>query len=374
MKFSSSCIYYYIIHCSYLRLKVKIEASCYLSKRRPVETGEAAVGGDWRSFNREVQKIHIPWMSKTWSCVCGSEIGDAVTVETADVALESAEEKWRRWSCVGSGDGYGGFARCVALGGVHSVALTSLGKIFAWSHIATSGTHTAAITESVEMKEMEDWALVLVEALMREVDLVSLLSADRGRATLELGSSNYELGRGDKVGGWRPKPIPSLEDVRIIQIASGGCHSLALTDEGKVLSWGYGGHGHLGHSSTENQKAPVVIEALADEHKGKLYMWGNAKDSQLGVPGLPEVMLLQWSTNRKVFSTHIDTTNNPLELIMWKTYQSSTAEQIEWNIFQMSVGGSERKGLAEKWWAVVVAMAEEEQRRPWMDEFVLLAV
>ncbi|KAJ0088140.1 hypothetical protein Patl1_33137 [Pistacia atlantica] len=32
------------------------------------------------------------------------------------------------------------------------------------------------------------------------------------------------------------------------------------------------------------------------------------------------------------------------------------------------------KGLAEKWWAVVVAMAEEEQRRPWMDEFVLLAV
>ncbi|KAJ0027910.1 hypothetical protein Pint_36700 [Pistacia integerrima] len=96
-------------------------------------------------------------------------------------------------------------------------------------------------------------------------------------------------------------------------------------DEGKVLSWGYGGHGQLGHSSTENPKVPVVIEALADEHvvyiacggssstaithKGKLYMWGNAKDSQLGVPGLPEVMLLQWSTNRKVFSTHIDTTN-----------------------------------------------------------------
>ncbi|KAJ0006063.1 hypothetical protein Pint_36726 [Pistacia integerrima] len=136
-------------------------------------------------------------------------------------------------------------------------------------------------------------------------------------------SSNYELGRGDKVGGWRPKPIPSLEGVRIIQIASGGYHSLALTDEGKVLSWGYGGHGQLGHSSTENQKVPVVIEALADERvvyiacggsssaaiTRKLYMWGNAKDSQLGVPGLPEVIMLQWSTNQKVFSTHMDTTN-----------------------------------------------------------------
>ncbi|KAJ0087644.1 hypothetical protein Patl1_33114 [Pistacia atlantica] len=67
-------------------------------------------------------------------------------------------------------------------------------------------------------------------------------------------SSNYELGRGDKVGGWRPKPIPFLEDVCIIQMASGGYHSLALTDEGKLLSWGYGGHGLLGHSSTEIRK------------------------------------------------------------------------------------------------------------------------
>nr|XP_023877774.1 ultraviolet-B receptor UVR8 isoform X2 [Quercus suber] len=187
--------------------------------------------------------------------------------------------------------------RSVALGGVHSVALTSLGEVFTWGyggfgalghsvyhrelfprlvegswsgkihHIATSGTHTAAIKESA--------------------------------------NSNYELGRGDKVGGWKPKPIPSLEDVCVIQVASGGYHSLALTDDGKVLSWGYGRHGQLGHSSILNQKIPVVIEALSDEHvvyiacggsssaavtaKGKLYMWGNAKDSQLGVPGLPEV-------------------------------------------------------------------------------------
>lgn len=44
-----------------------------------------------------------------------------------------------------------------------------------------------------------------------------------------LANSNYELGRGDKVGGWKPKPIPNLEGVRFIQIASGGYHSLALT-------------------------------------------------------------------------------------------------------------------------------------------------
>lgn len=118
-------------------------------------------------------------------------------------------------------------------------------------------------------------------------------------------NSNYELGRGNKVGGWQPKPLPSLVGVRIIQIESGGYHSLALTGEGKVLSWGHGGHGQLGNSSIQSQKTPTVVEALTDERviyiacggsssaaitdKGKLYMWGNTKDSQLGVPGLPEI-------------------------------------------------------------------------------------
>jgi hypothetical protein len=36
-----------------------------------------------------------------------------------------------------------------------------------------------------------------------------------------------------KIGGWKPRPVPSLEKVRIIQIASGGYHSLALT--GKLM-------------------------------------------------------------------------------------------------------------------------------------------
>ncbi|KAI3950241.1 hypothetical protein MKW92_031783 [Papaver armeniacum] len=69
----------------------------------------------------------------------------------------------------------------------------------------------------------------------------------------------------------------SLQDIRIIQIACGGYHSLALT--GKVLSWGHGGHVIACEGSTS--------AAITD--KGKLYMWGNSRDCQLGVPGLLEV-------------------------------------------------------------------------------------
>ncbi|KAM7498714.1 hypothetical protein LguiA_023128 [Lonicera macranthoides] len=256
----------------------------------------------------------------------------------------------------------GGCVRSIALGGLHSVALNSLGQVYTWGyggfgalghsvytrellprlvegswdgeirHIATSGTHTAAITESGELytwgREEGDGRLGLgpgrgpdqagglsipckVKALPVPVAAVScggfftMALTEEGQIWNCGANSNYELGRGDKIGGWRPKSIPSLKDVRITQIASGGYHSLALTDEGKVLSWGHGGHGQLGHSSIQNQSIPVTIESLADERvvyiacggstsaavtdKGKLYMWGNAKDSQIGVPGLPEV-------------------------------------------------------------------------------------
>ncbi|CAA2981085.1 Hypothetical predicted protein [Olea europaea subsp. europaea] len=252
--------------------------------------------------------------------------------------------------------------KSIALGGLHSVALDSLGRVFTWGyggfgalghsvyhrellprlvegswdgeicHIATSGTHTAAITKSGKLyiwgRDEGDGRLGLgpsrgpdqagglsipfeVKALPVPVVAVScggfftMTLTEEGQLWNWGANSNYELGRGDKVGGWKPQPVPSLKDVHLIQIASGGYHSLALTDKGEVLSWGHGGHGQLGHSSLQNQKVPVRIEALANERvtyiacggsssaaitdKGKLYMWGNAKDCQLGIPGLPEI-------------------------------------------------------------------------------------
>lgn len=227
--------------------------------------------------------------------------------------------------------GYGGFG---ALG--HSVYHRELFPRLvkgSWEgaikHIATSGTHTAAITESGELyiwgRDEGDGRLGLgpgrgpdhagglsipskVKELPYPVGAVScggfftMALTEDGQLWNWGANSNYELGRGDKVGGWKPRPVPSIENVKIIQVASGGYHSLALTDDGKVLSWGHGGQGQLGHGSVQNQKIPAVVEALAHEQiiyiscggsssaavtdNGKLYMWGNASDSQLGVPGL----------------------------------------------------------------------------------------
>ncbi|KAI3719130.1 hypothetical protein L6452_20024 [Arctium lappa] len=252
--------------------------------------------------------------------------------------------------------------RSIALGGLHSIALDSIGQVFSWGYggfgalghsvytrelspkrvegswegqitqIATSGTHTAAITEAGQLytwgRDEGEGRLGLgpsrgpnevgglsipskVKALPVPVVSVACggffttVITNDGQLWNWGANSNNELGRGNRVGGWKPQPIPGLEGVHIVQITSGGYHSLALTDEGRVLSWGYGGHGQLGHFSTQNQPVPSVIESLASEKvvyiacggsssaavtdKGQLYMWGNAKDGQLGVPGVPEI-------------------------------------------------------------------------------------
>lgn len=55
-----------------------------------------------------------------------------------------------------------------------------------------------------------------------------------------------------------------------------------ILEDGKVLSWGHGGHGQLGHSSIQNQKVPTMIEALADECVVSIACGGSASAAVTG--------------------------------------------------------------------------------------------
>lgn len=79
---------------------------------------------------------------------------------------------------------------------------------------------------------------------------------------------------------------------------TGGRHSLALTTDGKVFSWGEGDDGKLGHFSRWNCDKPRLIEALKSKRvrdiacgsshsaaitsNGDLYTWGLGEYGRLG--------------------------------------------------------------------------------------------
>ena len=82
-----------------------------------------------------------------------------------------------------------------------------------------------------------------------------------------------------------PTPVPSMQDRRIVSVATGGDHCLALTAQGEVYSWGDGEYGALGHGDENSRAVPSRIESIdagirstcaAVNAAGSLFTWGRA--------------------------------------------------------------------------------------------------
>ena len=87
-----------------------------------------------------------------------------------------------------------------------------------------------------------------------------------------------------------PTLVPSMQGTRIVSVATGNDHSLALSAEGEVYSWGNGEHGGLGHPDDLDRVAPSKIQTLsrfeciaaganwtsaAIDESGHLFTWGS---------------------------------------------------------------------------------------------------
>lgn len=110
---------------------------------------------------------------------------------------------------------------------------------------------------------------------------------------------------------YQPKPIlvKLLKDIKVKEVACGDAHTLALSQDGQIFSWGGAGCGQLGHSNIASmprdadscpyQPFPKLIDSLknnfiihiacgkahslAIDTNNALYTWGAGACGQLGV-------------------------------------------------------------------------------------------
>lgn len=61
-----------------------------------------------------------------------------------------------------------------------------------------------------------------------------------------------------------PLTLPSATDSPICLLACGGAHVIALTTGGRVLTWGRGASGQLGHGEMANSLRPKPVKFLED--------------------------------------------------------------------------------------------------------------
>jgi hypothetical protein len=70
---------------------------------------------------------------------------------------------------------------------------------------------------------------------------------------------NGELGIGEEKNDTKVHKIEFLKNKKIIDITSGQFHSLAISKDGDIYSWGYNAHGQLGNGNNKNQFIPIKI-------------------------------------------------------------------------------------------------------------------
>ena len=107
-----------------------------------------------------------------------------------------------------------------------------------------------------------------------------------------------KLGHGNEQDHRQPKKIEAFAGQRVVAVSAGGAHSLALTADNALWSWGDGDDGRLGHGNREGQLLPKKVEALADQRvvavlaggyhslaraaDGAVFAWGEGERGCLG--------------------------------------------------------------------------------------------
>mmetsp|Transcript_16816 Transcript_16816/g.55825 ORF Transcript_16816/g.55825 Transcript_16816/m.55825 type:complete len:1970 (-) Transcript_16816:70-5979(-) len=128
---------------------------------------------------------------------------------------------------------------------------------------------------------------------------MSAFVTDSGSLYVSGGSEHGRLGLGHMAPAPTPVEIRSLNTVKIMKVACGTYHCLALTEEKRVYAWGDGKWGNAGVSNTNDVLEPQELSSLAAcsiigvhaggfhsaalSQYGDLFMWGKNSNGQLGL-------------------------------------------------------------------------------------------
>lgn len=181
----------------------------------------------------------------------------------------------------------------VVAGNGLSLALTSDGRVFGWGANRAGALGIAATTSSIS-SPVELTGLPPITRLASFANH-TLAITDTGEVWSWGSNRHGELGRGDVGELAGPGPIPGLTG--IIDVAAGLNHSLALRGDGTVWAWGSNDFGAVagaslgGYSSQPQQvflSAPIrsigagAVHSIAVTRDGRVFTWGSDLVGQLG--------------------------------------------------------------------------------------------
>jgi len=181
----------------------------------------------------------------------------------------------------------------IAGGGGHSLALTNKGMVWTWglNDAGQLGNGTLVSTSTPSLVGQISGSTVAIAAGGRHS---AALASDGTVWTWGL-NDHGQLGNGTIVSGSTPTLVNGLQEV--VSLATGSVHSAALTSDGTVWTWGLNASGQLGNGTFTEQHVPVVVSGMTTSviaiatgwnhtialtSDGKVWTWGSNDHGQLG--------------------------------------------------------------------------------------------
>ena len=152
----------------------------------------------------------------------------------------------------------------VSAGGEHSLALTADGAVWSWGNGACSKLGHGDQQHQLLPKKVEALAGQRVVAVSAGAFCSLAATADGAIWSWGHGGQG-RLGHGDEQNQPLPKKVEAFADQRVLAVSAGIDHSIARTADGAVWSWGNGVQGQLGHGDQQRQLLPKKIEAFAGQ-------------------------------------------------------------------------------------------------------------
>ena len=195
------------------------------------------------------------------------------------------------------------FVSKVACGDYHTVVLTSDGSLWTFGsnkHGRTGHGITQGTTETPRKVEGWDLDLGSVKVVVVAASLFHSACIAEDGSTYTWGRGAYGmLGHGNGRFQSSPKLVTGLVGKRGEEVACGRYHTLVRVEDGRIYSFGNGDYGQLGQGDNEMRSTPTLIEGpLQDEtivqvvcgikhsmaltRNGDVYTWGRGLLGTLG--------------------------------------------------------------------------------------------
>ncbi|KAK1437774.1 hypothetical protein QVD17_03572 [Tagetes erecta] len=154
----------------------------------------------------------------------------------------------------------------ISANGDHSAALSSEGNLYTWGRGFGGAPDVCCPDRVISRFSFKQAALGWnhVLGLTDEGDVLMLGGSHHG----VLNNPQKDVLVNQDLTEEQVKKIPGLNKIKVVGIASGSEHSVLITENGEVMTWGWGEHGQLGLGDTCDHTCPQLVNIAQNaEHQ-----------------------------------------------------------------------------------------------------------